>query len=265
MLTFYDALETDDSAVKVIGDETLHKIARELVQTVRNKVTIDWTLREHVRAQLRVLVKRIPRKYGYPPDKQGKATQTVLEQAELLTAESVAAWVRRTACTEAEQPDAPGRAKNEAVQISARSALHSGIRINQSLPQRDGAHLSQMPDRDSCGGRWRSTRSAPRPMKAGPSLQGRRLIESRANRYERPGIATRRRLACPRIGRHAVVVSRGPRARCRDDLETGGRGCTLGLGLGKGTLGCGTAHLGTNAIGTRRDMAGDPGGRQSDR
>ncbi|MBM4386831.1 MAG: DUF3387 domain-containing protein, partial [Deltaproteobacteria bacterium] len=86
-LAFYDALETNDSAVKVLGDETLRTIARELVATVRNNVTIDWTLRENVRAQLRVLVKRILRKYGYPPDKQEKATQTVLEQAEVLSAE----------------------------------------------------------------------------------------------------------------------------------------------------------------------------------
>ena len=90
-LAFYDALETNDSAVKVLGDETLRAIARELVETVRNNVTIDWTLRENVRAQLRVLVKRILRKHGYPPDKQEKATQTVLEQAEVLSAEWAAA------------------------------------------------------------------------------------------------------------------------------------------------------------------------------
>ena len=83
---FYDALETNDSAVQVLGDEILRTIARELVETVRNNVTIDWTLRENVRAQLRVLVKRILRKHGYPPDKQEKATQTVLEQAEVLSA-----------------------------------------------------------------------------------------------------------------------------------------------------------------------------------
>ncbi len=86
-LAFYDALEANDSAVKVLGDETLRAIARELVQTVRNNVTIDWALRENVRAQLRVLVKRVLRKHGYPPDKQEKATQTVLEQAEVLSAE----------------------------------------------------------------------------------------------------------------------------------------------------------------------------------
>jgi len=84
-VAFYDALETNDSAVKVLGDEALRTIARELVATVRANVTIDWTVRENVRAQLRVLVKRILRKYGYPPDKQEKATQTVLEQAELLS------------------------------------------------------------------------------------------------------------------------------------------------------------------------------------
>jgi len=86
-LAFYDALETNDSAVQVLGDETLRTIARELVETVRRNVTIDWTLRENVRAQLRVLVKRILRKYGYPPDKQEKATVTVLEQAALLSSE----------------------------------------------------------------------------------------------------------------------------------------------------------------------------------
>ena len=84
-LAFYDALETNDSAVQVLGDETLHTIARQLVETVRNNVTIDWTLRENVRAHLRVLVRRILRRHGYPPDKQEKATQTVLEQAEVLS------------------------------------------------------------------------------------------------------------------------------------------------------------------------------------
>jgi type I restriction enzyme R subunit len=86
-LAFYDALEVNDSAVKVLGEPTLMKIARELVEAVRKNVTIDWTVRDNVRAQLRVIVKRILRKYGYPPDKQEKATQTVLEQAELLSSE----------------------------------------------------------------------------------------------------------------------------------------------------------------------------------
>ena len=85
-LAFYDALGVNDSAVQVLGDETLRGIARELVETVRNNVTIDWTQRENVRAKLRVLVKRILRKHGYPPDKQEAATRTVLEQAEVLSA-----------------------------------------------------------------------------------------------------------------------------------------------------------------------------------
>jgi type I restriction enzyme R subunit len=84
-LAFYDALETNDSAVKVLGDEALRTIARELVATVRKNITIDWTQRENVQAHLRVLVKRILRKYGYPPDQQEKATQTVLEQAAVLS------------------------------------------------------------------------------------------------------------------------------------------------------------------------------------
>lgn len=83
-LAFYDALEVNDSAVKVLGDETLKLIARELVETVRKNVTIDWTVKESVRAKLRVMVKRILNRYGYPPDKQAKATLTVLEQAELI-------------------------------------------------------------------------------------------------------------------------------------------------------------------------------------
>jgi type I restriction enzyme R subunit len=86
-VAFYDALEVNDSAVKVLGEPTLKTIARELVAHVRKSVTIDWTLRESAQAQIRVLVRRILRKYGYPPDKQEKATQTVLEQAKLLCGE----------------------------------------------------------------------------------------------------------------------------------------------------------------------------------
>ncbi|HDP94531.1 MAG TPA: type I restriction endonuclease subunit R [Candidatus Aminicenantes bacterium] len=86
-VAFYDALEVNDSAVKVLGDETLKLIARELVDTVRRNVTIDWNVRENARAHIRVIVKRILRKYGYPPDKQEKATRTVLQQAEVLCQE----------------------------------------------------------------------------------------------------------------------------------------------------------------------------------
>jgi type I restriction enzyme, R subunit len=109
-LAFYDALETNDSAVAVLGDETLRTIARELVGTVRRNTTIDWAEKESVRAKLRLLVKRILKKYGYPPDRQEKATRTVLEQAELLSA----AWgvepppaVEAAADAYAEAPDHP--------------------------------------------------------------------------------------------------------------------------------------------------------------
>jgi type I restriction enzyme R subunit len=83
-LAFYDALEVNDAAVKVMGDAILRQIAHELTDIVRRNTTIDWTMKENVRAKLRTLVKRLLRKYGYPPDKQEKATQTVLEQAELV-------------------------------------------------------------------------------------------------------------------------------------------------------------------------------------
>ncbi len=78
-LAFYDALETNDSAVAVLGDENLKTIARELVETVRRNATVDWTLREVTRANMRRMVKRILRRHGYPPDKHQAATQTVLE------------------------------------------------------------------------------------------------------------------------------------------------------------------------------------------
>src|SRR5207244_4231979 len=83
-VAFYDALAANESAVEVLGDETVRTIARELVEIVRRNASIDWTLRENVRANLRVLVKRVLRRYGYPPDKQEAATQLVLEQAAAL-------------------------------------------------------------------------------------------------------------------------------------------------------------------------------------
>ena len=83
-LAFYDALGASDSAVKVLGDDTLRKIALELTQMIRNSVTIDWTQRESVQAEIRLKVKKILRKYGYPPDKEKKATETVLGQAGII-------------------------------------------------------------------------------------------------------------------------------------------------------------------------------------
>ena len=88
-LAFYDALETNDSAVKVLGDETLKIIAKEIADKVKRNATIDWTIRESARAKLMVLVRRTLTKYGYPPDKQQKAIDTVLKQAELIADEIV--------------------------------------------------------------------------------------------------------------------------------------------------------------------------------
>jgi type I restriction enzyme R subunit len=81
---FYTALEINDSAVKLLGDETLKSIAREIADKVRKNATIDWAMKESTRAKLMVIVKRTLNKYGYPPDKQQKAIDTVLKQAEVL-------------------------------------------------------------------------------------------------------------------------------------------------------------------------------------
>jgi type I restriction enzyme R subunit len=91
-LAFYNALEVNDSAVHILGDEQLKEIAREIADKVRANATIDWTIRESARARLMVIVRRTLTKHGYPPDKQAKAVDTVLRQAELLAdyfAESV--------------------------------------------------------------------------------------------------------------------------------------------------------------------------------
>ncbi len=86
-VAFYDALSANDSAVQAMGDDKLRVIAAELITQVRKSVTIDWTLRESARAKIRVMVKRILNKYGYPPDFQEDAVKLVLQQAELLSAE----------------------------------------------------------------------------------------------------------------------------------------------------------------------------------
>jgi len=83
-VAFYDALGVNDAAVKVMGDEILKKIAVELTETIRNSTTIDWSSREDIKANIRVQVKRLLRKYDYPPDKQKEAIETVMEQAELM-------------------------------------------------------------------------------------------------------------------------------------------------------------------------------------
>tara|TARA_R110002049_G_scaffold2750_3_gene21819 strand:- start:5787 stop:6482 length:696 start_codon:yes stop_codon:yes gene_type:complete len=83
-LAFYDALAQNASATEAMGDDKLKVIAAELIMTVRKNVSIDWTLRESARAKIRVIVRRILRKHGYPPDLQAEATKLVLEQAEAI-------------------------------------------------------------------------------------------------------------------------------------------------------------------------------------
>ena len=84
---FYSALEINDSAVAVLGDDILRHIARELVDTIRKNSSIDWTIRENVQAKMRIAVKKILRKHGYPPDLEKSATETILKQAKLLSTE----------------------------------------------------------------------------------------------------------------------------------------------------------------------------------
>ncbi len=88
-VAFYNALAANDSAAAAMGDDKLKLIAAELITQVKKSVSIDWTLRESARARIRVMVKRILNKYGYPPDLQDDAVKTVLTQAEL----PCAAWV----------------------------------------------------------------------------------------------------------------------------------------------------------------------------
>nr|MCU0464455.1 DUF3387 domain-containing protein [Anaerolineae bacterium] len=88
-MAFYDALAESKSAVEVMGDQELAVIAAQLVMHVRDNVTVDWSVKETARAKLRVLVKRILRQFGYPPNLQDNATELVLQQAELMAA----AWV----------------------------------------------------------------------------------------------------------------------------------------------------------------------------
>lgn len=83
-LAFYDALGSNDAAVKIMGDDILKQIARDLTRTIKNSVGVDWSIRESVRAKMRITIKHLLKKYGYPPDKQEQAVKTVMEQAELM-------------------------------------------------------------------------------------------------------------------------------------------------------------------------------------
>lgn len=83
-MRFYDALANNESAVRELTDETLKKIAHELTENLRRNRSVDWSERESVRASLRLMVRRILRKYKYPPDKQDEAVELVLQQAQAL-------------------------------------------------------------------------------------------------------------------------------------------------------------------------------------
>ena len=85
-ISFYDALSQNESAVEVLGDDQLRVIAHELLGSLKSNAPVDWQHRESARARMRILVKRILRKYGYPPDLQDAAVRTVLQQAEVLAA-----------------------------------------------------------------------------------------------------------------------------------------------------------------------------------
>jgi type I restriction enzyme R subunit len=86
-VALYDALSHHESAREVLGDQNLYIIAREVAKSIKANVSIDWTIKESVRAKLRTAVKRVLRRFGYPPDQQEAATDLVLQQAELLCAE----------------------------------------------------------------------------------------------------------------------------------------------------------------------------------
>jgi type I restriction enzyme R subunit len=88
-VAFYDALGTNDAAVRIMGEEILKQIARDLTRTIKANTGVDWAIRESVRAKMRMMIKRLLKKYGYPPDKQEQAVKTVMEQAELMCGNEV--------------------------------------------------------------------------------------------------------------------------------------------------------------------------------
>jgi type I restriction enzyme R subunit len=83
-IRFYDALAENESAVRQLTDETMKKIAQELTESIRKNLKVDWNARESVRADLRLMVKRILRKYKYPPDKQESAIELIMQQTQLM-------------------------------------------------------------------------------------------------------------------------------------------------------------------------------------
>jgi type I restriction enzyme R subunit len=135
-LAFYDALEVNDSAVKVLGDKTLRQIAIDLVNTIRNNITIDWTVKESVRAKMRAAVRRLLRKYGYPPEKQEKTTETVLEQAELLTRDGTREVILERIVDKVNQkPIAERIRERENSSVELKSSFRYDTKLKQSNPK----------------------------------------------------------------------------------------------------------------------------------
>ena len=83
-LAFYDALADNDSAKEILGDDILKQIARDLTVSIKNNISVDWAIRDSVQAKMKMTVKRLLKKYGYPPDKTAKAVDVVLEQTKLM-------------------------------------------------------------------------------------------------------------------------------------------------------------------------------------
>lgn len=83
-LDFYDAFADNESAREIMGDDILKQIARDLTQSIKNNISIDWAVRESVQAKMKMIIKRLLKKYGYPPDKTAKAVDIVMEQTKLM-------------------------------------------------------------------------------------------------------------------------------------------------------------------------------------
>jgi type I restriction enzyme, R subunit len=144
---FYDALGTNDSAVAVLGDQVLARIARELTRTIRQSVTLDWTAKESVQAKLRALVRRLLKNNGYPPDKTEQAIKTVLRQAEVIAAD----WTSSE--PPQDMPESKLRALREVIEKDWQDPSHVLrvvellIRDDDSMPRSVGlAEIQRMAD-----------------------------------------------------------------------------------------------------------------------
>ncbi|AKB37756.1 Type I restriction-modification system, restriction subunit R [Methanosarcina siciliae C2J] len=125
-LAFYDGLADNESAVDVLGDATLRLIASELVKIIRQNIRVDWTLRKNIQAKMRVSVKWLLKKYGYPPDMQKLATENILKQAELLCRDaglSVAFLQRKAVLLPVEMEFMKLVIKNKQLEITLRNTI----------------------------------------------------------------------------------------------------------------------------------------------